>query len=178
MDAFWEIVASNAVVATILAIVATLMGRIWRNAAAVHLLWVVVLLKLFTPPLITTELPFALELARPAPGRRIGSDATHALERDEAGPTAPVADVVPRSAIAQPPGGARSAIPVNGDRPAAMPWSLSAILAAIWMFGALGCTAASYAVRIRRFAGVIREFRDGAAGHPHDGRPAFAAGWG
>ena len=36
MYAFWEIIASNAVVATILAIGAMLLGRIWKNAAAVH----------------------------------------------------------------------------------------------------------------------------------------------
>ncbi len=45
MYAFWEIIASNAVVATILAIGVMLLGRIWKNAAAVHALWVVVLLK-------------------------------------------------------------------------------------------------------------------------------------
>ena len=62
MDAFWGIIASNAAVATILAIGAMLLGRIWKNAAAVHVLWVVVLLKLFTPPLVTAELPFAFRL--------------------------------------------------------------------------------------------------------------------
>jgi hypothetical protein len=54
MYAFWEIIASNAVVATILAIGAMLLSRIWKNAAAVHVLWVIVLLKLFTPPLVTS----------------------------------------------------------------------------------------------------------------------------
>ena len=66
MYAFWEITASNAVVATILAIGVMLLGRIWKNAAAVHALWVVVLLKLFTPPLITAEVPFAFRLVPPA----------------------------------------------------------------------------------------------------------------
>ena len=36
------------------------------------------------------------------------------------------------------------------------PWSLSTILAAIWICGAC-CTAVGYAVRIRRFASVIRD---------------------
>ena len=72
MYAFWGIIASNAVVATILAIGAMLLGRIWKNAAAVHVLWVVVLLKLFTPPLVTTELPFAFRFlpSAAAPIRR------------------------------------------------------------------------------------------------------------
>ena len=69
MSAFWEIIASNAIVATILAIGAMLLGRVWKNAAAIHALWVVVLLKLFTPPLVTTELPFAFTLPA-ARGRR------------------------------------------------------------------------------------------------------------
>ena len=60
MGTFWEIIASNAAVATILAILATGLGRVWRNAAAIHVLWVVVLLKLFAPPLITAGVPFAL----------------------------------------------------------------------------------------------------------------------
>ena len=50
MYAFWGIIASNAIVAMILAIGAVLLGRVWKNAAAIHVLWVVVLLKLFTPP--------------------------------------------------------------------------------------------------------------------------------
>ena len=36
------------------------------------------------------------------------------------------------------------------------PWSLSTVLAAIWIGGTC-CTAAGYAVRIRRFASVIRD---------------------
>ena len=66
MYAFWEIIASNAVIAAILAIVALLLGRIWKNAAALHLIWIVVLLKLFTPPLVTTELPLTITFLRPA----------------------------------------------------------------------------------------------------------------
>ena len=52
------------------------------------------------------------------------------------------------------------------------PWSLSAILAAIWICGAC-CTAVVYAVRIRRFASVIRDFEAAPTGHPHDGHPAL-----
>ena len=68
MGAFWGIVASNAVVAAILAIVARRLGRVWKHAAAVHVLWVVVLLKLFTPPLITAGLPSAFAFSPPAAG--------------------------------------------------------------------------------------------------------------
>jgi beta-lactamase regulating signal transducer with metallopeptidase domain len=153
MNAFWQIVASNAVVATILAIVAMLMGRIWRNAAAVHVLWVVVLLKLFTPPLVTTELPFALGASPPAAGAHRTETPTHAPERDAARPTAPVASVVPRAVIDA--GRSRREIGNPGTETAGHePCSLSTILAAIWICGAFGL-AAGYTVRIRRFAGLI-----------------------
>src|SRR5258708_19291542 len=59
MSYFWDIIASNAIVAAILAIGALLLSRLWKNPAAIHLLWVVVLLKLFTPPIVTPQLPFA-----------------------------------------------------------------------------------------------------------------------
>ena len=61
MNYFWEIIASNAIVATILAIGVVLLSRVWKNAAAIHLLWVVVLLKFFTPPIVTAQLPFAFD---------------------------------------------------------------------------------------------------------------------
>ena len=68
MHAFWGIIASNAVVAALLAIGAGLLGRIWKHPAALHALWVVVLLKLFAPPLVTAELPAAFAFS-PSPAR-------------------------------------------------------------------------------------------------------------
>ena len=156
MYAFWGIVASNAVVATILAIGAMLLSRIWKNAAAVHVLWVVVLLKLFTPPLVTAELPFAFTSLPSAaradsPEKTLGSPA-----QIEAEQTAPVALTNPRGAIAA---GNEGRSPWNRFTETAghKPWSLSTILAAIWICGAC-CAAVGYAVRIRRFASVIRDF--------------------
>ena len=59
MGSFWEIIVSNTVVAAALALGAIALGRLWKNAAASHLLWIAVLLKLFTPPIVTAEAPFA-----------------------------------------------------------------------------------------------------------------------
>jgi beta-lactamase regulating signal transducer with metallopeptidase domain len=156
MLAFWEIIASNAVVATILAIGAMLLSLIWKNAAAVHVLWVVVLLKLFTPPLVTAELPFALSSLQSAPRADSHERALNLLAHDESEQRAPVAATHVQGAIA----------PGNSQRPVwngftetadATRWSVSTILAAIWICGA--CLAASrYAVRIRRFARAIRDF--------------------
>lgn len=65
MHSFWEIIASNALVATGLAFGIVLLSRVWKNPAAMHLLWVVVLLKLFTPPVFTVGWPIASDW-RPA----------------------------------------------------------------------------------------------------------------
>ncbi len=124
MYAFWEIIASNAVVATILAIGVMLLGRIWKNAAAVHALWVVVLLKLFTPPLITTELPFAFHFVPPAEGADSQKATLNSPARDEAKATAPVAMTDSRGAIAA--GNPQPALGNRSTETAGLePWSLS-----------------------------------------------------
>jgi beta-lactamase regulating signal transducer with metallopeptidase domain len=152
----WEITASNATVATILAVVAMLLSRIWKNAAAVHVLWVVVLLKLFTPPLVITELPFAFTIL-PSAATAVSHERTLSSPvQEEDRRTAPVAVTSSRDAIAV---GNRERIPSNRLTETAghKTWSLSTILAVIWICGAC-CSAVGYGVRIRRFARVMREF--------------------
>ena len=57
MNPILTTVLSNTIIATAIAIFATFYGRVGRNAAAAHLLWIAVLVKMFTPALITFELP-------------------------------------------------------------------------------------------------------------------------
>ena len=52
MDELLQIGLSNAVVAVLLAVPAALAGRYCRRPALVHALWLLVLLKLVTPPLL------------------------------------------------------------------------------------------------------------------------------
>ena len=47
-----QVALANLVVASLLAALATLAGRFWRRPALVHSLWLLVLLKLVTPPLV------------------------------------------------------------------------------------------------------------------------------
>jgi beta-lactamase regulating signal transducer with metallopeptidase domain len=156
MYAFWEIIASNAVVATVLAIVAMLLSRIWKNAAAVHVLWVVVLLKLFTPPLFTTELPIAFALLPSTASADSHEKTLNSPVHDEAEQTASIAMTNSRGSTAT--GDQQHTLSNTFTETAGQkPWSLSAILAAIWIGGAC-CMAVVYAVRIRRFASVIRDF--------------------
>ena len=67
MQPFWEIVASNALVAVVLATGVALLGRIWKNPSCLHLLWMLVLLKLVTPPVMTIPVALPVGQAPPAP---------------------------------------------------------------------------------------------------------------
>ena len=53
MQTIFEIGLSNAVFATILAVVAFVITRLWRAPALGHVLWLIVLVKLITPPLVS-----------------------------------------------------------------------------------------------------------------------------
>jgi bla regulator protein BlaR1 len=57
MNSLLEVALSNAVVATVLAIAAAAFGRIARRPAVAHLLWILVLLKLVTPPFVGVPVP-------------------------------------------------------------------------------------------------------------------------
>ena len=65
---------ANAVMAAVLAVLAAVVGRVWRKPALRHGLWLLVLLKLVTPPLLPLPiLPWKVEeepvavAAAPAP---------------------------------------------------------------------------------------------------------------
>ena len=61
MSAFFQIVASNLVFATVLALAALVVERFMRRPALAHLLWLVVFVKLLSPPLISFgagDIPF------------------------------------------------------------------------------------------------------------------------
>jgi beta-lactamase regulating signal transducer with metallopeptidase domain len=62
---------SNVAITTVFAVAVYALTRIWRNPQLAHALWVLVLLKLVTPPLVNVPLPawFLAESSRPpAPG--------------------------------------------------------------------------------------------------------------
>ena len=81
MEALVHAMLSNALVATVLALPPLVLARFGRSPALVHSLWLVVLLKLVTPPLVTIPLPdfarvrhgFRFQSCRPIQGdnRRI-----------------------------------------------------------------------------------------------------------
>jgi beta-lactamase regulating signal transducer with metallopeptidase domain len=55
-----EVGLSNALAATVLALAAWIVGTLWRRPAVTHALWLLVLLKLLTPPIIELRLPWTI----------------------------------------------------------------------------------------------------------------------
>jgi beta-lactamase regulating signal transducer with metallopeptidase domain len=67
MHTFWEIIVSNSLVVTVLAMAPVLLGRTWKDPVGLHVLWVLVLLKFVTPPLLVLPVPLTVNLPPPAP---------------------------------------------------------------------------------------------------------------
>ena len=66
MDELFRTGLSNAVAATVLALLAAIVGRVVRRPALTHALWLLVLVKLVTPPLRVVEFEWpSSEPARP-----------------------------------------------------------------------------------------------------------------
>ena len=58
METLLQVGLSNAVVALLLAVIALVVGYFCRRPAVIHGLWLLVLLKLLTPPLVRVPLPW------------------------------------------------------------------------------------------------------------------------
>jgi bla regulator protein BlaR1 len=69
MESLMHTLFSNALAATVLAVVATCLARTCRRPALTHSLWLLVMVKLITPPFV----PIGLPDARP-PTAQSGSD--------------------------------------------------------------------------------------------------------
>ena len=72
-----EFLLSNAVIATLLALAASAVGRVTSRPQVIHALWVLVLVKLISPPLVRMPLPF-----RAAAGVRPSPTHVHHQDRD------------------------------------------------------------------------------------------------
>lgn len=163
MATFWNVILSNSLLATALALGVVVAGRLWKNAAAVHVLWVVVLLKLFTPPVFNFEMPLGaapdwipeLRTTLNNTDRKTGSVVP--FEPTTVGPSL-VADVDKT--------GADQAISSKGttllsqSQPTARSlsaWTWSQLLLAIWIVGAL-YVALVYSIQIWRFRRLFPDF--------------------
>jgi bla regulator protein BlaR1 len=61
MESLVHAMLSNALAATVLALLVAILGRTCRRPALIHGLWLVVMIKLVTPPVLTVSLPVGVE---------------------------------------------------------------------------------------------------------------------
>ncbi len=146
MNAFWEVVASNAVLVVVLAVGVAVVGRFWKSPQGLYVLWLLVLLKFVTPPLFTVgfHLPGKPMAVVPDDPATPGEEATTAeLDR-------PRLPTFSEQTIAHP--------DTNGDAPQVtkhkeIPWLI--VLTGLWCVGIAGI-AIWQAFRIFRFGRLLR----------------------
>jgi beta-lactamase regulating signal transducer with metallopeptidase domain/tetratricopeptide (TPR) repeat protein len=153
MQHFWEIVASNALLVIVLAVGVSLLGRAWKNPLYLHLLWVLVLLKLVTPPLVAVPIPLrAMQPWAASEAQAVNARDARRLPAAAFQPDAP--STTPRQsnkhlsdgwAIAESSGPDHVA-PLAGQQ--GIPWL--SVLGWMWGAGSVLC-AVGYAYRILRF---------------------------
>ena len=131
MDPFLQIVASNALIAAALAVPAALATRARVNPAVVHVLWLLVLVKLFTPPVLPVRVPWPAVAERPA--------ATAPLP-----PRTPLVESSPAALPA----------PAWWERLSDLPWQR--VLMAVWGIGGV-LMAVRYAARIHTVRRFLRQ---------------------
>ena len=157
METLYRSGLSNAVSATILALLVACLGRVlWRRPAVLHCLWLLVLLKLVTPPLYEVAIPWIK-----MPGKAQESDsATKAVvwEIEQGADLTPGADDAvfepdSRSGINLDHPAARSSVSHPGGR-LTIDWTRLALL--IWTAGTVTAVTVSIG-RIRRFQTLLRE---------------------
>ena len=79
MTSLLEVALINAVMATGLAMVVWLATRVWRHPVFVHTLWIVVLLKLITPPLVRVPWRFSENAVSDSTSNAVFRDAAMSL---------------------------------------------------------------------------------------------------
>ncbi len=165
MDTLLRVGLTNAVAAGALALLAAAVGYFCRRPALRHALWLLVLLKLVTPPLIDIPVwravPSAEAAAPPADSPEVVMDLRPAPP-DDAEPAAPQEEpaiVMAPPAAADEPAAAPQEAPTE---PAAPPIAWRPLLAAAWLCGS-GLWLLLAAVRARRFARLLRHARPAPA---------------
>jgi beta-lactamase regulating signal transducer with metallopeptidase domain len=170
VDVFLHVVVSNAVVAAGLAVVALAVGLIWRRPALTHALWLLVLLKLLTPPLFPVQLAWLPSLAAVPP---VGneetaqpSEAPAVLEEETQAPEDERLAVALGPLEGGPAEFAFSLVPAGVDEPPAPPpaepsagspaWLTALLL--LWLAGSLAWFALA-GVRVLRFRRLLRHAR-------------------
>ena len=147
MNAFWEIVVSNAILVVVLAAAVAMVGRFWKNPHGLYVLWLLVLLKFVTPPLFTVgfHLPGKpMSVVHDDPITVSAGEEARTAELDRSPlPASSEQTVAPDPSVDVP--------QVAGQRE--IPWLI--VLAGLWTIG-FGGIAVWLAFRILRFGRLLR----------------------
>ena len=166
MQALIEIGLSNIAMAAALAVVAVVAGRTFRRPALTHSLWLLVLIKLITPPLFFVPMPFLTAQGAEATDKK--PDAVVLAEPDlppiqenfpaEALPVVPeiIEDAAPREVTEMPPQPepGKAVVPPTPIIESTLPVDWFLIVAGIWLIGAV-CWLFVAVVRIGRFRRLL-----------------------
>jgi bla regulator protein BlaR1 len=155
MESLLSIGLTNALVAVVLALLAFVVDRIFRRPAISHCFWLLVLLKLVTPPLVRVPLPWPAEPAKPAA----------LLPEDMSAVEIPVTPLPPPAPFLRAPPvevevpADVQELPVNVPGPPAAAISWPALAFAVWFSGSvLWWTVA--AIRMARFGRLLRQTQE------------------
>ena len=149
MDRLLTIGISNAIAATVLAAAAWAVCAVVRKPAVARAVWLLVLLKLLTPPVYTVRIPWPAAkqvTPPPRPARPVSTAVSPYIETsDEAPEPAPQqAPTIVRAPAPAPP---------HPHHAAAIPWAALALV--IWLGGSTVC-GGLVVLRVRRFARLLR----------------------
>jgi len=169
VQALIEIGLSNIAMAAALAVVAVVTGRTFRRPALTHALWLLVLIKLITPPLFFVPMPF---LSAHAEATDKKPDALVVAEPDlppiqenfpaEALPIVPeiIEEAAPREVAEMPPQpeAGKAVVPPTPMTEPSRPVDWFLIAAGIWLIGAV-CWLFVAVVRLGRFRRLLAHAR-------------------
>jgi beta-lactamase regulating signal transducer with metallopeptidase domain len=154
MDTLLHAGLSNAAAAAVLAVIAAIVGYFCRRPAVRHALWLLVLLKLVTPPLVDVPVPWLANAATPADEPLLltaqadpepdPGDVVELTLAEEAEPPADAGDLLPAAAAEEP--------------PAPPPVEWRPLLIAVWLGGSAVWLLLA-ARQAWRFARVLRHAR-------------------
>ncbi|SIN70134.1 Signal transducer regulating beta-lactamase production, contains metallopeptidase domain [Singulisphaera sp. GP187] len=154
-----EIALTNAVMATAIGVVAGVVGGVCRRPALSHCLWLLVLLKLITPPLLLFPMPPATP---PSIGLGAGAAPSDPSSRERLGLTGRTRDSRPSAATPGDRSGGRGRQPRESrDYPAPVAAEPAAVaswvtwVASVWLTGSVFWFVMA-ALRIRRFRRFLR----------------------
>ena len=150
MEALLSLVVSNAVVATVLAAAAAVVCCCCRRPAVRHALWLLVLLKLLTPPLIPLSIAWPQESDAPPAPREATADT-----ESVAAPSAPV-EAIDLSPPLEPAGDVSDATPSSSASLIAQWWMPAAL--GVWLGGSLVWWSVA-GLRLAKFRRLLRETR-------------------